>query len=114
MKSARPTSEIASSCETLSLISLVVEPLNSLRTTLEIQPRFVIAALGRTLPSRANTIELAPSSSSPVNPSLLQGLPVEGDLIGMETARRDHAQIGRVPTHCEQTPYPLQLTIVFQ
>ena len=32
----------------------------------------------------------------------------------METARRDHAEIGRVATHREQTPYPLQLIIVFQ
>ena len=64
VKSARPTSEIASSCETSSSMSAVVERLNSLRTTLEIQPRFVIAACGRTLPSRANTVDLAPSLSS--------------------------------------------------
>ena len=44
VKSARPTSEIASSCWTPSSISLVVEPLNSLKTTLKIQPQFVIAA----------------------------------------------------------------------
>ena len=64
VKSARPTSEIASSCWTPSSISLVVEPLNSLKTRLEIQPQFVIAAWGRSLPSRANTVDLAPSLSS--------------------------------------------------
>ena len=80
-------------------MSLVVEPLNRFRTTLEIQPRFVIAAWGRTLPSRANTVHLAPSPSSQPTRACLQGLPLEGDATDMETARRDHAEIGRVPTH---------------
>ena len=44
--------------------------------------------------------------------SLPQGLPVEGNAIDTETARLDHAEIGRVPSHCEKTPYPLQPIVV--
>ena len=71
-----------------------------------------MAACGRSLPSRANTVDLASSPSSKPSRACRQGLPVEGNAIDTETARLDHAEIGRVPSHCEKTPYPLQPIVV--
>ena len=114
MKSARPTSEIASSCWTFEFD----KPRR--RTAQQAQDD-----IGNPAPVRdcgLGTLVAEPREHRrprtvpvlPANLSLLQGLPVEGDAIDMETARRDHAEIGCVATHREQTPYPLQLTIVFQ
>ena len=114
VNSARPTSETASSCDTSRPMRLVIDPLNSLSTTLETQPQWVIAACGRSLASRANSKLLAPSPIVPTNPSLQRGLPVEGDSIDLKVARRNHTKIGRVPAHCEQSPDALQLVIAFQ